>query len=276
MSRYAVAMTLSSWKKKGRRGKRRRAAGRGARRGEARPASRAAPQPEADRPGRPSRRGEGRRGGPRSREEVAPEPELDETELEEELDEETEPDEPEPDEAESDDEDGGDEDLGEERPRGRRRREKRGQRREEGQRRGRLGERLRDAVTRDWQKPQALGPGMRLQTRQGLRAAIVEVKPGLFVVAEVPAESVEFGFGPMLLAPALMKTLGRALQGRRSAGRAGRAHRPELSTESDARQLPGPVAEAEPKTEGLARWLDADVAAEIGCPARRPGKRRKP
>ena len=145
-----------------------------------------------------------------------------------------------------------------------------------GERRRRVPGRRREGADRsDWQTPQALGAGMRIQTRRGLRAAVVEVKPGLFVVAEVPSESVEFGFGPMLLAPALIKTLGRALQGPRSAGGAGRAHRPELSAQAP-RQLPGPVAE-EPATEGrLAPWLDDDIAAEIGCPCRRPPKRRAP
>ena len=95
------------------------------------------------------------------------------------------------------------------------------------------------------------------------------------MVAEVPAESVEFGFGPMLLAPALIKTLGRALQGQRSAGGAGRAHRPELSTQPAPKQLPGPTAEA-PETSGLAPWLDHDIAEELGCPCELPAKRRQP
>lgn len=136
-------------------------------------------------------------------------------------------------------------------------------------------DRVHDAVSRDWQKPQDLGSKMRIQTRAGTRAAIIEVKSGLFVVAEVPVESVEFGFGPMLLAPALIKTLGRALQGSRSAGGAGRAHRPELSARPQ-RQLPGPTEEQD-QTEGrLAPWLDADVAEELGCPCEVRRDRRKP
>ncbi len=139
--------------------------------------------------------------------------------------------------------------------------------------RGQRRERREQEGARAWQRPVSLGERMRLQTRPGTRAAVVEVKPGLFVVAEVPVESVEFGFGPMLLAPALMKTLGRALQGRRSAGGAGRAHRPELSTPAP-KQLPGPTADA-PETSGLASWLDRDLAAELGCPCELPVKRRR-
>ena len=137
-------------------------------------------------------------------------------------------------------------------------------------------DRVHDAVSRDWQKPQALGERMRVQTKSGTRAAIIEVKPGLFVVAEVPVESVEFGFGPMLLAPALIKTLGRALQGRRSAGGAGRAHRPELSTVAAPKQLPGPTADQEELEGRLAPWLDQDIAEELGCPCERVPKRRTP
>ena len=141
--------------------------------------------------------------------------------------------------------------------------------------RNKLKDRIHDAVTPDWQKAVELGANMRIQTRAGTRAAVVEVKPGLFVVAEVPVESVEFGFGPMLLAPALIKTLGRALQGQRSAGGAGRAHRPELSTQPAPKQLPGPT-QGEVETSGLAPWLDQDIATELGCPCELPAKRRQP
>ena len=164
-----------------------------------------------------------------------------------------------PHEAELDDQELEPDDLGEEAPPERRK----------------LKDRLHDAVTPDWQKPIDLGANLRIQTRAGTRAAVVEVKPGLFVVAEVPTESVEFGFGPMLLAPALIKTLGRALHGQRSAGGAGRAHRPELSTQPQPRQLPGPTPDAV-ETSGLAPWLDQDIATELGCPCELPAKRRKP
>ena len=146
---------------------------------------------------------------------------------------------------------------------------------EPAQDRRKLKDRVHDAVTRDWQKPIDLGANMRIQTRPGMRAAVIEVKPGLFVIAEVPTESVEFGFGPMLLAPALIKTLGRALQGQRSAAGAGRAHRPGLSTQPAPKQLPGP-AQGESETSGLAPWLDQDIAEELGCPCELPAKRRQP
>ena len=263
MSRFTVATDLESWHS-GQRGDRkaRRAGGR-ARKGKGAHAGggrqvpartsgadlvEAVPKREAARG--PGPRGPGPRGPMRGRDamrgeedEGLHEAELDEQELE-------------PDDFSED------EDLGEEPARGRK---------DRGERRG-LGKRVRDAVTPDWQRPTELGERMRIQTRAGTRAAVVEVKPGLFVVAEVPAESVEFGFGPMLLAPALIKTLGRALQSRRSAGGAGRAHRPELSTQQP-KQLPGPTQD---ETEGqLAPWLDQDIAEELGCSVcvRRDGRK---
>ena len=255
MARFTVATDLSSWRdgqrserqgrraggrrRKGRKGKPARADGgrQAPARGVGTELVEAIPKREAGRgPGPGPGRGPGRgRDALRGEDDGPHEAELDDLELE------LEPD-----------------DLGEEAPPKRRK----------------LKDRVQDAVTPDWQKPIDLGANLRIQTRPGVRAAVIEVKPGLFVVAEVPTESVEFGFGPMLLAPALIKTLGRALQGQRSAGGAGRAHRPELSNQPAPRQLPGPTAD-EPETSGLAPWLDGDIAAELGCPCELP-KRRKP
>ena len=253
MSRFTMATDLSSWRegqqsdrqarrdggrrRKGRKGKKTRQGGgrQGPARGGGSELVEAVPRREAERGRGPGPgRGHGR-DALRGEDDGPHEAELDDQELE------LEPD-----------------DLGEEAPPKRRK----------------LKDRVQDAVTPDWQKPIDLGANLRIQTRPGVRAAVIEVKPGLFVVAEVPTESVEFGFGPMLLAPALIKTLGRALQGQRSAGGAGRAHRPELSTQPAPRQLPGPTADA-PETSGLAPWLDGDIAAELGCPCELP-KRRKP
>jgi hypothetical protein len=130
------------------------------------------------------------------------------------------------------------------------------------------GSKVREALTSPWGKPVALGPNLKVRARKGFRAAVVEVKPGLFVVAEVPNTSVEFGFGPLLLAPALVKTLGRVFQRRSPAGHgAEAAQRPGFFQQPP--QLPegqlGQQALPGPETEGLARWLDADVAAELGC-----------
>lgn len=127
--------------------------------------------------------------------------------------------------------------------------------------RQRLG-RVRDALSPGWGPHVALGPNVRVQAREGFRVGVVEVKPGLFVLAEVPERSVEFGLGPLLLAPALVKTLGRAMQG--STG-----HRASVQQQSASRPLlpwRQPAALPAPP-ERLARWLDDDIAAELGCAA---------
>lgn len=75
-----------------------------------------------------------------------------------------------------------------------------------------------------------LGRNLRLQARSGHRAAVVEIRKGLFLVAEVPEKSLkpEFGILP-LLAPLLVTAARSALKGKKRKPR-----RPEL---------PGPVAE---------------------------------
>ena len=75
-----------------------------------------------------------------------------------------------------------------------------------------------------------LGSHLRLQAKAGHRAAVVEIRKGLFLVAEVPEKSLkpEFGFVP-LLAPLLVTAAKSALNGKKR-----KPKRPEL---------PGPVAE---------------------------------
>ena len=133
-----------------------------------------------------------------------------------------------------------------------------------------VGKRIREGLAPPWSPAVALGPNLKMKARKGFRAAVVEVKPGLFVVAEVPERSVEFGLGPLLLAPALVKTLGRAFR-RRQAGQG----QPGVQQQQPPSQpaalpapppraaLPGPVEE----DDRLARWLDDDIAAELGCRA---------
>lgn len=145
--------------------------------------------------------------------------------------------------------------------------------REAGQRRGLLqkgaGKRLREGLAPPWSPAIALGPNLKMKARKGFRAAVVEVKPGLFVVAEVPERSVEFGLGPLLLAPALVKTLGRAFRrGQAGQGQPGVQQQsasppPALPAPPARPALPGPTAE----DDRLARWLDDDIAAELGCRA---------
>ena len=68
------------------------------------------------------------------------------------------------------------------------------------------------AVARRWSPLVRMGPTFRIQAAQGYRAAVVPLKPGLFLVAELP-EAVarsEFGIAP-LLAPLVVRAASRAI-----------------------------------------------------------------
>lgn len=137
-----------------------------------------------------------------------------------------------------------------------------------------VGKRIREGLAPPWSPAVALGPNLKMKARKGFRAAVVEVKPGLFVVAEVPERSVEFGLGPLLLAPALVKTLGRAFR----RGQAGQGQPGVQQQQAPSQPAPQPAALPAPQPRAalpgpvedddrLARWLDDDIAAELGCRA---------
>jgi len=69
------------------------------------------------------------------------------------------------------------------------------------------------AVARRWSPNVRMGPNFRIQAAQGYRAAVIELKPGLFIVAELPEHVArsEFGIAP-LLAPLVMRAATRAIQ----------------------------------------------------------------
>ncbi|MCB9765631.1 MAG: hypothetical protein H6739_38005 [Alphaproteobacteria bacterium] len=63
-----------------------------------------------------------------------------------------------------------------------------------------------------WGPRVKVGPHLRLQAQVGYRAAVIPLRPGLYLVAELPeaATRSEFGFVP-LLAPLMVKAATRAL-----------------------------------------------------------------
>jgi len=66
-----------------------------------------------------------------------------------------------------------------------------------------------------WGPLTRLSDNMRVQARRGHRAAVVELQPGMFIVAEVPEEMVRPQIGVVpLLAPLLMLAANRALKRR--------------------------------------------------------------
>ena len=153
-------------------------------------------------------------------------------------------------------------DVGEERPRRRRHAEE-------------------DAVTdAAWGPFANVGPKVRVQAQRGTRAAVIALRPGLYLVAELPEQVAKSEFGALpLLAPMMVNAAKRALvdddggpgpltrllQRRDADGvRMIRARRPA--------QLPGPVAQPVEQTLYLPApdvgWAtDDDVASAFGCEA---------
>lgn len=115
-----------------------------------------------------------------------------------------------------------------------------------------------------------LGQHMAINVRAGFRAAVMEVKPGLFVVAEVPTGAVRQDFGdeigilPLILAPMIAKAVKKGIDNKKAG-----AEPAQLEAAPAPKQLTGPVAtEGRPfglDPEDVPRWLDADLAGEFGC-----------
>jgi hypothetical protein len=144
---------------------------------------------------------------------------------------------------------------------------------------------------------EAWGPGvqmgrrLRIQAALGYRAAVIELKPGLFLVAEMPEAltRTEFGLAP-LLAPMMMTAARRSMdEPRERRGPFSRLFRRRQREEpvryvqvvaSPAQAaplaLPGPVEEgAVTVMAPNVGWADdATVAAVYGCEACPPRERR--
>ena len=66
-----------------------------------------------------------------------------------------------------------------------------------------------------WSPPAKLGRNLRLQASQGHRAAVIELKPGLYLVAELPEQVARSEFGvAAVLAPLVVKAASKAIQRR--------------------------------------------------------------
>lgn len=63
-----------------------------------------------------------------------------------------------------------------------------------------------------WSPAVTMGPNLRIQAAAGYRAAVIELKPGLFVVAEVPEHVTRSEFGVLpLLAPLVVSAATKAI-----------------------------------------------------------------
>ena len=134
---------------------------------------------------------------------------------------------------------------------------------------------------RAWSAAIPMGPRLRLQAHRGHRAAVMELRPGLFLVAEVPEEATrpEMGMAPML-APMMAAAAREALEGvPRGRGPLGALFRhpqpgtrvvrvrqaPALPAPAARPMLPGPVAEGEVLVPDVGWASDHAVVEAIGC-----------
>jgi hypothetical protein len=106
---------------------------------------------------------------------------------------------------------------------------------------------------------------LRIQAAQGVRAAVMELRPGLYLVAEMPEEAVqsEFGFVP-LLAPLMLRSARRAME----------RHAVPVPPPVPRRPvplLPGPIVPELPANE--LGWADPADVAHLAWAA---GERRRP
>ena len=124
---------------------------------------------------------------------------------------------------------------------------------------------VRQRPDQDWGPLTRLGTNVRLQARRGHRAAVVELQPGMYLVAEVPEEALRPQIGVLpLLAPLLMLAANRALK-RRMKEQEHAVQEPEVIYEPPPpRQLPGPAP---------APWLESEdlqtVVSGCACQKRR-------
>jgi hypothetical protein len=106
-----------------------------------------------------------------------------------------------------------------------------------------------------WGPAVKLGSALRVQATRGVRAAVVELRPGLYLVAEVPGPAArpEFGVLP-LLAPLMISAARHVLKPRQEP--------------AEVPALPAPPVEL--------GWADRSVVAEVvGCErCDRCGRRR--
>lgn len=112
----------------------------------------------------------------------------------------------------------------------------------------------------DWSRAVRMSRNLRIQAARGVRAAVMELRPGLYLVAEMPEEAVPTGFGFVpLLAPLMLRSARRAM------GR--HAEEPRTGTPL----LPGPVAHSPPAND--LGWADPADVAELAWGA---STRRRP
>ncbi len=130
----------------------------------------------------------------------------------------------------------------------------------------------------------AVGPKVRIQAQRGTRAAVIALRPGLYLVAELPEQVARSEFGAIpLLAPLMVNAARRALVDedggpgpltRLFQRRDRDGVRMIRARPAEPRALPGPVATPAPAAQTFylpapdVGWAsDDDVANAFGCEA---------
>lgn len=67
-------------------------------------------------------------------------------------------------------------------------------------------------IPRHYGPSMPLGANLRIQTSEGTRAGVIELRPGLFLVAEVPVQAARSEFGLAVLAPLVASVAMKALE----------------------------------------------------------------
>lgn len=140
----------------------------------------------------------------------------------------------------------------------------------------------RPAAREAWGPVVGMGRRLRIQAAVGHRAAVIELKPGLYLVADLPeaVARTEFGFAPLLI-PLMMNAARRSMdapgEGRGPFARMFRRRREEAPVRYVQVQppapspaplaLPGPVEDTTVRVAAPnVGWADdASVAAAYGC-----------
>jgi hypothetical protein len=126
------------------------------------------------------------------------------------------------------------------------------------------------AADPDWGPLTRMSDQLRVQARRGHRAAVIELQPGMYIVAEVSEEMVQPRFGVLpLLAPLVVVAANRALQEHLRRQDAAQAEPAAVYEPPPPPALPAPRQIAGPVVPG--RWASPeDVEAVIaGCRCKR-------
>jgi len=133
-----------------------------------------------------------------------------------------------------------------------------------------------------WSPPARMGTHLRIQAQAGHRAAVVELKPGLYLVAQVPEQATrpEIGLAP-LLAPLMVKAARRIMANRKA--RQAQAQQQGQTAQPQGKGIlamfrhpqpgqPGQPGQPQPAQPQLVQVQPTQPVAQIPGPIATPGQ----